>query len=338
MDKVKEEISPGLSCRTVLTADEDDVDFLPAQGEEYRFLLTQEDGGERLDKVLARRLPAFSRSRIQRWMEAGYVLVDGEPVSGKRTAAGCEEVLVMPQPSEEETAYRPEPMVLPVVYEDADMMVINKPAGLVVHPAAGNWSGTLLNGLLHYFPPAASVPRAGIVHRLDKDTSGLMAVAKTLAAQTCLVRQLQSRTVHRQYLALVWGKPSARGTVAAAIARHPRDRLKMAVSESAHAKPAVTHYERLAVGCLGGREVSLLSCRLETGRTHQIRVHMQAEGFPLVGDPLYGPARSTAVFGRQALHAEKLGLNHPASGQPCEWQAPLPDDFAGLLLAAGIEK
>lgn len=334
---MKEGTTPILPCRAAEAADEEDFDLLPGQAEAYRFLLTPAEGGERLDKVLARLLPAFSRSRIQRWIEAGQVLVDGRPFSGKRAVAGCEEVLVMPQPSEEEMAYRPEPMELQVVHEDADMMVVNKPAGLVVHPAAGNWSGTLLNGLLHYFPPVASVPRAGIVHRLDKDTSGLMAVAKTLAAQTSLVRQLQDRKVHRQYLALVWGKPSAAGTVAAAIARHPRDRLKMAVSESAHAKPAVTHYERLAVGCLGGSEVSLLSCRLETGRTHQIRVHMQAEGFPLVGDPLYGPARLAVVFGRQALHAKRLGLNHPASGQPCEWQAPLPDDFAGLLQAAGIE-
>lgn len=327
---------PCLFDKTALTEDEDDVDFLPTQ-EVYRFLLTQKEVGERIDKVLARRLPAFSRSRIQRWIEAGYVLIDSKPVSNKRTAAGYEEVLVMPQPSDEEAAYLPEPMVLPIVYEDADMMVINKPAGLVVHPAAGNWSGTLLNGLLHYFSPIASVPRAGIVHRLDKDTSGLMAVAKTLAAQTSLVRQLQSRAVHRQYLALVWGKPTVKGTVAAAIARHARDRLKMAVSKSAHAKPAVTHYERLAVGSLRGSEVSLLSCRLETGRTHQIRVHMQAEGFPLVGDPLYGPTRLAAVFGRQALHAQKLGLNHPASGQPCEWQAPLPDDFAELLQTADIK-
>ncbi|MCM1280787.1 MAG: RluA family pseudouridine synthase [Alistipes senegalensis] len=333
---MKEEIAPILSGKVAPAVREEDVDILTEQEEAYRFLLTEADAGERLDKVVARLLPAFSRSRIQRWIEAGRVLADGAPVSAKRAAAGCEEILVMPLPSEEETAYRPEPMVLPVVYEDADMMVINKPAGLVVHPAAGNWSGTLLNGLLHYFPPIASVPRAGIVHRLDKDTSGLMAVAKTLAAQTSLVRQLQRRTVHRQYLALVWGRPSAGGTVEAAIARHPRDRLRMAVSESAHAKPAVTHYERLAVGCLGEREVSLLSCRLETGRTHQIRVHMQAEGFPLVGDPLYGPSRQAAVFGRQALHAEKLGLDHPASGLPCEWQVPLPDDFAGLLEAAGI--
>lgn len=333
---MKKEATPVLSCQAALTEQDDDVDLLPSQEETYRFFLTGADGGERLDKVIARLLPAFSRSRIQQWMEAGRVLADGKPVSGKRAAAGCEEIVVMPQPSEEETAYRPEPMDLAVVYEDADMMVINKPAGLVVHPAAGNWSGTLLNGLLHYFPPIASVPRAGIVHRLDKDTSGLMAVAKTLAAQTSLVRQLQSRTAHRQYLALVWGRAPAQGTVAAAIARHPRDRLKMAVSESAHAKPAVTHYQRMALGRLGDREVSLLSCRLETGRTHQIRVHMQAEGFPLVGDPLYGPARLTAVFGRQALHAEKLGLDHPASGLPCEWQVPLPDDFAGLLKAAGI--
>jgi 23S rRNA pseudouridine1911/1915/1917 synthase len=194
----------------------------------------------------------------------------------------------------------------------------------------------LLNGLLHHVPAAAGVPRAGIVHRLDKETSGLMVVAKTLEAQTALVRQLQARSVRREYLAMVWGKPHANGKIDAAIGRHPRDRIKMAVSELDSAKPAVTHYERVATGALDGRPVSLMRCQLETGRTHQIRVHMQSIGFPLVGDALYGKPHLAHAFGRQALHAFRLGLDHPESGAHCEWGAPLPDDFAGLISRAGI--
>ena len=314
----------------------EDLDEFPEQPEIYRFLLTAENGGERLDKVVARLLPQFSRGRIQRWIEEGFVTLDGERVAGKRSVIGDEEVRIVPQQSDEEMAYQPEPMDLPVVYEDADIIVINKPAGLVVHPAAGNWSGTLLNGLLSHFPPIAAVPRAGIVHRLDKDTSGLMVVAKTLQAQTGLVRQLQERSVSRQYLAFVWGEPSPRRIIDAAIARHPRDRVKMAVSESQYAKSAITHYERLATGRLSNMVVSLLACRLETGRTHQIRVHMQSQGFPLVGDPLYGKPHLSSFFHRQALHAQKLGLVHPSSGKTQEWEAPVPDDFAGLLAEAGI--
>lgn len=313
-----------------------DVDLFHAQAGVYRFLLMPEDGGERLDKVLARLLPQFSRSRIQQWIESGFVTVDGEIFPGKRSVTGDEEIIVLSQQSVEETAYQPEPMDVPVVYEDADLVVIDKPAGLVVHPAAGNWSGTLLNGLLYRYPSIAAVPRAGIVHRLDKDTSGLMVVAKTLEAQTSLVRQLHDRTVHRQYLALVWGVPSPGRTIRAAIARHPRDRVRMAVSESAHAKPAVTHYERVGIGRLGNMEVSLLICRLETGRTHQIRVHMQSAGFPLVGDPVYGKPHLSAIFPRQALHAQKLGLVHPTSGKRQEWQTVVPGDFAALLDKAGI--
>jgi len=176
------------------------------------------------------------------------------------------------------------------------------------------------------------------VHRLDKETSGLMVVAKTLQAQTDLVRQLQARTVKREYLALVWGLPHVSGKIDAAIGRHARDRIKMAVSSHAGAKPAVTHYERLATGTLDGRPVSLLRCRLETGRTHQIRVHMQSIGFALVGDPLYGKPHLASVFARQALHAQRLGLLHPASGTVCEWHAALPSDFSELLARAGINE
>jgi 23S rRNA pseudouridine1911/1915/1917 synthase len=215
--------------------------------------------------------------------------------------------------------------------------VIDKPAGLVVHPAAGNWSGTLMNGLLHHLPAIGGVPRAGIVHRLDKDTSGLMVVAKTLIAHTNLVRQLQARSVKREYLAMVWGTPNASGRIEAAIGRHPRDRIKMAVSEAPSAKPAITHYTRLASGALDGRPVSLMRCQLETGRTHQIRVHMQSIGFALVGDALYGKQHLTTAFPRQALHARRLGLVHPVSGEAMEWSAEVPADFSALIAAAGIE-
>jgi len=207
---------------------------------------------------------------------------------------------------------------------------------LVVHPAAGNWSGTLLNGLLYRWPALQGVPRAGIVHRLDKDTSGLLVVAKTLTAQTDLVRQLQDRTVGREYLAMVWGQPVSSGRIDAAIGRHPRERTKMAISKSPLAKLAITHYQKLAVGNLDGRPVSLLRCKLETGRTHQIRVHLQSIGFSIVGDAVYGKPHLVSVFPRQALHAERLGLLHPLSNTYVEWQAAVPADMAELLARAGI--
>jgi 23S rRNA pseudouridine1911/1915/1917 synthase len=300
--------------------------------------LTEEACGVRLDKVLSQLVPQYSRSRIQQWIDAGHVTLDGQPARGKTLALGDETVVIQPQAAPDEQAFTPEPMALAIVHEDAALIVIDKPAGLVVHPAAGNWSGTLLNGLLHHFPPIAGVPRAGIVHRLDKDTSGLMVVAKTLEAQTDLVRQLQARSVKREYLALVWGAPHVTGKVDAAIGRHPRDRIKMAVSEHASAKPAVTHYHRLATGAIDGRVVSLMHCQLETGRTHQIRVHMQSIGFALVGDSLYGKPHLASVFARQALHAYRLGLIHPVSGEAGEWRAPLPGDFAELLVRAGIDE
>ncbi|MBV8633397.1 MAG: RluA family pseudouridine synthase, partial [Burkholderiaceae bacterium] len=212
--------------------------------------LSSEDRGERLDKVLSRLVSQFSRSRIQQWIESGHVQVDGAPAKGKAMVLGGENVLIEPQAAPEDHAFQAEDIQLDIVHEDEAILVLNKPDGLVVHPAAGNWSGTVLNGLLHRIPGIAGVPRAGIVHRLDKDTTGLMVVAKTLAAQTDLVRQLQARTVKREYLALVWGQPRVVGKVEASIGRHPRDRVKMAVSENATAKHAVTHYERLATGLL----------------------------------------------------------------------------------------
>lgn len=302
-------------------------------------VLTPEICGERLDKVVSKLLPQFSRSRIQQWIEAGSVIVDGKPARAKTTVYGDETVTVSPQAAPEDQAYQAEPMTLSIVHEDDAILVIDKPAGLVVHPAAGNWSGTLLNGLLHHCSALAGVPRAGIVHRLDKDTSGLMVVAKTLEAQTDLVRQLQARSVQREYLALVWGTPVAAGKIDAPIGRHPRDRLKMAVlKDSNAAKPAVTHYERLAQGALDGRPVSLMRCRLETGRTHQIRVHMLSIGFPLVGDALYGKAHLFSVFPRQALQAWRLGLTHPLTQKTCEWRVPLAADFAELIARAGVSE
>lgn len=293
--------------------------------------------GQRLDKVLSGLLPEFSRSRIQQWIEDGHVSVNGAPAKGKMTMLGDEVIEVAPQSVPAEQPYAPEQMALEILHEDRAIIVLNKPAGLVVHPAAGNWSGTLLNGLLHHCPALAKVPRAGIVHRLDKETSGLMVVAKTLAAQTDLVRQLQARSMKRQYLALVWGLPQLSGTIDAPMARHPRDRIKMAVSQSIKAKSAVTHYRRLATGEIDRKPVSLVHCRLETGRTHQIRVHLQSLGFPLVGDALYGKHHLITVFPRQALLAGRLGLVHPTSGKFRQWAAPLPQDIEALLRRAGID-
>lgn len=300
------------------------------------FTLGVEYRGTRLDKVLSQCLPQFSRSRLQQWIEQGLVSVDGKASGVRQIMLGDEQIMVTPQADPAAQSFVPEPISMTVVHEDAALIVIDKPLGLVVHPAAGNWTGTLLNGLLHRWPEQQRVPRAGIVHRLDKDTTGLLVVARTLSAQTSLVRQLQDRTMSRQYLALVWGQPVSGGRIEAAIARHPRERTRMAVSQSPQAKPAVTYYTRLATGTLDGKPVALLQCRLETGRTHQIRVHLQSIGFPLVGDAVYGKSHLTAVFPRQALHAEHLGLLHPATGEPSEWHAPLPADMAELLKRAGI--
>ncbi|HEX8610480.1 MAG TPA: RluA family pseudouridine synthase [Telluria sp.] len=298
--------------------------------------LTPDACGHRLDKVIAGLVPQFSRSRLQLWFEAGHVLVDGKPARGKDTAYGDEAVVILPQSAPEDEAYTPEAMELNIVFEDEHIIVINKPAGLVVHPGAGNWAGTLLNGLLHHCPQLGGVPRAGIVHRLDKDTSGLMVIGKTLAAQTDLVRQLQARTVKREYFALVWGTPQLSSTIDASMGRHPKDRVKMAVSTNFSAKPAITHYQRIATGMLDRRPVSLVQCQLETGRTHQIRVHMLSIGFALVGDAVYGKQHLTPVFPRQALQARRLGLVHPATGEDMEWIVPLADDFAELIERAGI--
>jgi 23S rRNA pseudouridine1911/1915/1917 synthase len=282
--------------------------------------------GCRLDQVLARLLPEHSRNRLQGWVRDGRVRVDGAAAEPKRKLWGGETLQVEPDASPADLAQAPEPIPLAVIYEDEQILILDKPAGLVVHPGSGNWRGTLLNALLHRLPALAGLPRAGIVHRLDKDTSGLLVVAKTLEAQTDLVRQLHARTVKREYLALVRGAVNAEGLVDAPVGRHPVHRTRMAVI--AGGRPARTHYrvrERLP-------GATLVECALESGRTHQIRVHMAHIGHPIIGDPVYArhPAGGIA-FARQALHAWRLGLRHPASGAAMHWESALPDDLAELL-------
>jgi 23S rRNA pseudouridine1911/1915/1917 synthase len=296
--------------------------------EPVELTVPSECAGLRLDQVLARLLPGHSRSRLSSWVRDERVSVDGRSAIPRTKLWGGERLRVLPTPSREALAHLPEEIPLDVLYEDAQLIVVNKPAGLVVHPGSGNWEGTLLNALLQHTRDVAEVPRAGIVHRLDKDTSGLLVVARTLEAQTDLVRQLQARSVTREYTAVVCGVIARDGKVEAPIGRHPVSRTRMAVV--ARGKPAVTHYdvvERYA-------HATLLNCRLETGRTHQIRVHLASIGHPLVGDPVYGPrtakARSPA-FHRQALHARKLGLVHPATGRAMSWEAPLPADMRDLI-------
>ena len=290
--------------------------------------------GERLDKALAQLIPDVSRSRLQQWVGAGAVRVNGQAVIARHTLAFGDLVGIEPQPAPDAAAYTPEPMALDVVFEDDTILVLNKPPKLVVHPAAGHWSGTLLNGLLAYAPALTEVPRAGIVHRLDADTSGLMVVAKTLAAQTDLVRQLQARTVRREYWALVLGVPPGRGVIDAAIGRDPRNPLRFRVSTTESAKSARTHFALIDSTRAASTEISWVACRLETGRTHQIRVHLDHVGHPLIGDPLYrrklpprgGDTASWTAFERQALHACQLSLDHPVTRRRLTWfHSPAPD-------------
>ena len=299
-----------------------------------------EAAGRRFDQALAELFPDYSRSRLSAWVKAGDVLLDGETVQPRRIVNGGETVTLRAQPTQE-VPLAPEQIALDVRYEDDDILVVNKPAGLVVHPGAGQPGGTLQNALLNFDAGLAAIPRAGIVHRLDKDTSGVMVVARTLRAHTALVEQLQSRSVHRQYEAVVYGAMIAGGSVDAPIGRHPHDRIKQAVVENSASKPAVTHYrvrERF-------RAHTLIECRLETGRTHQIRVHMAHVRHPLVGDAVYGgglrlPKGATPelvaalhAFRRQALHAEKLEFTHPVDGRTISVSVERPADLELLVRA-----
>ena len=296
--------------------------------------------GLRLDQAVAQMFPDYSRSRLSEWIKAGDVLLDGAQALPRQIVHGGELVTLHARPSQE-VPLRPEQIALDIRYKDTDLLVINKPAGLVVHPGAGQPAGTLQNALLHFDAKLAEIPRAGIVHRLDKDTSGVMVVARSLRAHTKLVEALQERDVHRQYVAVVLGPMIAGGSVDAPIGRHPRDRLKQAVVDEPAGKHALTHYrvrERF-------RAHTLIECRLETGRTHQIRVHMAHAKHPLVGDTQYGggmklPKGATAElvetlreFKRQALHAEKLEFEHPVSGEVVSVTVKAPADFAALVSA-----
>lgn len=299
-------------------------------------VLPAEVAGQRLDQAVARLLPQYSRARIQEWIHEGHLTLDGRAPRTRDKVRGGEQVEIR-IPEARDGEWLAEDIPLRIVYEDDDLLVINKPAGLVVHPGAGNPEGTLLNALLHHAPGLRKLARAGIVHRIDKETTGLLVVAKTEHARLDLTQQLKDRTLSREYLALVQGVVIAGGTVDAPIGRHATTRTRMAVSE--RGRPAVSHY-RVEKKF---RAHTLLRVKLESGRTHQIRVHMAHFKHPLVGDPVYGgrmhlpKGASTGLiealqaFKRQALHATRLGLVHPASGKSMEWEAPLPADMKKLI-------
>ena len=297
--------------------------------------IPQKYAGLRLDQALTHILPENSRNRIQAWIIAKRITVDDIEVNSKKKIWGGEKVKIKCTVNNNKIKNIPEPIQLNIIYEDQSILVINKPAGMVVHPGNGNWQGTMLNGLLHYFPNLKEIPRAGIVHRLDKNTSGLLVVAKTLKAQINLVRQLQSRTMKRDYFALVHGNIEASGHVNAPIGRHPIQRIRMAVNKNG--KNAHTSY--LIKEQING--YTILQCSLDTGRTHQIRVHMLSIGHSIVGDPIYGTKPQKASpeirklisnFPRQALHAEYLELIHPDTNRKIMWKSELPEDISELLL------
>ncbi len=303
-----------------------------------QFKIPPELSDKRLDQAAAELIPEHSRSRLQSWIKSGAMTVNGK-IRKPRDKVMLNDVLELDAEPEVQVTWEAEPITLDIVYEDEHLLVINKPAGLVVHPAAGHADGTLVNALLNHAPEVENLPRAGIVHRLDKDTSGIMVVARSLIAHTSLVDQLQTRTMGREYEAVVVGSLTGGATVDAPIGRHPQDRKRMAVVSSG--KPAVTHYrliERFAAH-------THIHCKLESGRTHQIRVHMTHVRHPLVGDPVYGgrlrlPKGTTeelrlalAAFQRQALHARKLTLQHPETGETLSWEVPLPEDMVQLIEA-----
>ena len=312
----------------------DDVqsDELASAAEVCHFVLGPDLAGQRLDKALATLMPDHSRGRIQSWIESGFVSVNDTTQTKVRLVVSAgDEVSVHVQPSEQLLAYEPDDVEFDVIAQTDQWLVLDKQVGLVVHPGAGNWRKTLLNGLLYRYPASAQIARAGIVHRLDKDTTGLMVVAKTQTAQTQLVRQLQERLVKREYCALVhgWVAPQE-STVDRPIGRDPRVPVRMSVTPTGLAKPALTHIKRLRTGTLDGLPVSEVRCRLETGRTHQIRVHLSSIKHPLVGDTLYG-GRCVGGASRQMLHARHLSFIDPDSQQWVAFDSPTPEDMQAVL-------
>ncbi|WP_083440340.1 RluA family pseudouridine synthase [Aquincola tertiaricarbonis] len=315
---------PLLANPEAAVADADvDTDDAEAEAETRAWTVSADEHGQRLDKVLVAHAGEFSRSHLQALIERGHVLLDGVPAgTASRKLKMGQAVAMALVPTAQSRSFRAEPMALQVVFEDEHLLVVDKPAGLVVHPAAGNWSGTLLNGLLAHHAGAFDLPRAGIVHRLDKDTSGLMVVAKTLPAMTTLTRAIAAREVHRAYLALVHGEMKLLPfTVEAPVGRDPHTRVRMAVVGSG--KPARTDVQPLAAR----QGVCAVRCTLHTGRTHQIRVHMASRGHPLVADMLYG-GRPLLGLSRQALHAAQLRFAHPVDGRELAFEAPPPADLA----------
>ena len=296
---------------------------------------TDDAAGQRLDKFLAGAFADVSRSRIQQWIALGAVWCDERALLAKTRLSGRETLWVQPLPRDADRAFEPDPVALDISAEDGALLVLNKPAGLVVHPAAGNWRNTILNGLLFHRPDQAKLPRAGIVHRLDKDTSGLMVVGKTEAACIALTAQLADRSMSRRYLALVAGKIADAGEVDAPIGRDPRHRTRMAVVAAGAGRPAVTRFRCLARGAIERQPIALVECRLSTGRTHQIRVHMKHIGHPLLGDVIYqGPALGIS---RQALHAWSLGLQHPVDATLRRWYSDPPGDLHAAAQAGAID-
>jgi 23S rRNA pseudouridine1911/1915/1917 synthase len=303
-----------------------DADWEESFAAPMRAVVPSELGGLRFDQALARLFPQYSRNRLQAWLKSGHIKLDGRSAEARHAVSGGEEVVLEPPPAPDAAAPKAQRMPLKIVHEDADVIVIDKPSGLVVHPGAGQPDRTLLNALLAHAPKLAGVPRAGIVHRLDKDTSGLLVVAKTVEAQAALAKQLADRSMRRIYLAVVQGDPPASGTIDAPLGRDVRSRVRMAVTH--RGKPARTTFR--VVERFG--HAALIECRLETGRTHQIRVHLQHIRHPLIGDSVYRRGtRHGFSFPRQALHAAELTLHHPRSGEAMTWRAPLPRDMNRLL-------
>ncbi len=301
--------------------------------------------GNRLDKALTTLYPDYSRARLQQWIRDGSILINGLSGRPKDKVKGGETVEINVQP-EEAVTWKPQILPLVILYEDEDLIVVNKPAGLVVHPGAGNQDNTLVNALLHHAPELSLLPRAGIIHRIDKETSGVLVIARSLTAHSYLVKKLQKHEFTREYQAITTGTLVAGGTIDAPIGRHPTHRTRMAVVDVEKGKSAVTHYRIIQ----RYRAHTHIRVQLETGRTHQIRVHMAYKRYPLVGDPVYGgrlkiPPNSTESFKeslrkfpRQALHAIRLGLHHPTNGKWMEWTAALPDDMQELLAALEEDK